>query len=381
MTLRLPRVWPSCTALTVVLTLHTAVVCAILLLSSSRQDADATFAGTGPIVLLLAAAAFGMRRIRTFHPALQPEYRFWLWMTPWTPAKALPLGPVHLVGADVALLATGVAAALPFYGVANSLLIVKVFLTAYTISLLATLFLTGERFTAYAVWFGLGTMVLFWSHDGPFFASAAATYGMSMYSFRRSLPRFPWSFTVPSMKELLQRPPLPGVQNRMLFGWPFAYLAPGDYYLSLSLVHGAIVSLLVGWSAYVSLTLMPAEVQDAGCVLFPQTILLATLARVLIYRVNEHRPPISLAGRVQTGRWIIPAYDRVFVAPLLALALSPLAGILRLAWGVPSGLALPVTATLTFLILMTVGPARRTWLLTAPSRIVPFAGNRYGHWV
>ena len=55
---------------------------------------------------------------------------------------------------------------------------------------------------------------------------------------------------------------------------------------------------------------------------------LAIAARLFIY-CNGYLPPISLTGRLATGRWLNPGYDQIFVAPLLAALVGVVAWYLR----------------------------------------------------
>jgi hypothetical protein len=381
MTLRLPRVWPPCTYLTAVLTLHTAIVCVTLLLSPGRESTDAMFAAMSPGILGLAAVCLGVYRVVGFHPALQPSYKTWLARTPWTPAKALPLGPVHLVAADVALLGAAFAADWPFYGLARSLVLLKLFIGAYSATLLLSLLGTAEWFAAYGVWLGLGAMVLFRTADGLFFATAVLTYGVGILGFRRSLARFPWGPDLSDAPAHLKTSFGWEAQCRTFLGWPFALLAPVDRFGSLSRMHGTILALLGGWAAYVLVSLFPPSDRDVVHMLAVPPIVLAALCRLAIYRFTEHRPPISLAGRIQTRRWIIPEYDRAHAAPLLATLLAASTPMVQVCGPLPASLVVPASFTASLLILLLAGPDRRTWLLTAPCRVAPVAGNRNGQWV
>ena len=194
MTLRLPRVWPPCWMLTTALWIHAAFACAMLTLAgmlgepdlAAKSSAEPDLVAMSSAPLVLAAFGYGMFRVRAFHPALSLDYCEWLATTPWTPAKRLPLGPVHLVGADVVLLGAAWMATWPVSGATAALLIVKVFLAAYSLGLMVALFRTAERFAGYALWFGLGWMLLRWTHDGQFFLTAAMMYGIGMIGFRRS---------------------------------------------------------------------------------------------------------------------------------------------------------------------------------------------------
>ena len=99
-----------------------------------------------------------------------------------------------------------------------------------------------------------------------------------------------------------------------------------------------------------------------------------------------HVPPISLWGRIRTGRLIIPGYDRVFLPPMLALVIGV---------GLPGGVAyagsqilsgdsafgfskdmvlhwyphlVPLLVMLAFVIETCMPPGRRAWELCGAYR-------------
>jgi len=369
MTIRPPRTWPSCTSLAVVLCLH-AMMVGSFLLHSSQANADAAFADCPPLWLVIGATGYGIQRVRKWHPVLGPGYRSWLEQTPWTSSKPLPLGPVHLVGADVALLLCAFLAAWPFWGVSSSLIAVQAFLGAYTLTLMVALLATREWAAGYVSWFGVASMLYSRGSGWPFYVIAAATYGIEQWGFRRSLKRFPWGFKWRSLKELIERNQRKPLQAAMAVGWPFGYLHPKDNYLSISRLHGVSIAFLSGWTAYVQSSLFASSDWVTLAPLFLVPLLYAPLLRLLIYGVFQHRPPISLAGRLRTGRLIIPSYDQVFVAPLLA-AVALLQGFWLPGWVVESNLAAFSTVGLAAFSLLVIGPDRRSWLLTAETRIAP----------
>jgi hypothetical protein len=86
-------------------------------------------------------------------------------------------------------------------------------------------------------------------------------------------------------------------------------------------------------------------------------------------------PPLSLLGRVARRRPIIPGYDKVFVAPLLALLVAVPLGCVALAaapilGGYGSETLLSAAVTLTWWILVGMGPGLEAWRLTGNCRIV-----------
>ncbi|HUG89574.1 MAG TPA: hypothetical protein VML55_01990 [Planctomycetaceae bacterium] len=96
---------------------------------------------------------------------------------------------------------------------------------------------------------------------------------------------------------------------------------------------------------------------------------IAVVLRVGRY-VDGHAPPISLRGRVGTGRLIVPGYDRVLLAPAVAaLAGAGIPFAFRMAgWDLQIGLAISTAATL--LAILSLGPTLEEWRLTGNHRIV-----------
>ena len=94
------------------------------------------------------------------------------------------------------------------------------------------------------------------------------------------------------------------------------------------------------------------------------------IGRIASY-MSGHAPPISLWGRIRTGRLIIPAYDVVFFAPLLTIFTAIVGVFFVESRLIPYEYSLPATCGLVLLVSLTVGPSRRKWQLTAPCRIAP----------
>jgi hypothetical protein len=326
-----------------------------------------------PIGLLLLATMYASYRIDAFHPVRQPAYLNWLVQTPWSWRKPLPLGPVHLVAADGVLLGAAFLAALPFHGWFMSLLVIKLFAWLYLVKHLSLIFSTYQWYPAYVSWFCLGGMILAWSSNWPFFAFAAVAYGASIVGLRRILQ---WYSRVPTRDEMRDAtfvPSLTGQRHQTFFAWPFGYLAPRIDVGLLPRRHGILFSLLGGWTAYVAVSLLDGylDVKPLVYMLTAQVALVAILVRVRVYRVYEYRPPISLAGRWQTGHWILPSHDQVYVAPLLAFVESIVVPSVLFHYGIEPSVATAIGITLLLMILLILGPDRCRWFLSSASRIVP----------
>ena len=143
--------------------------------------------------------------------------------------------------------------------------------------------------------------------------------------------------------------------------------------------HAILASLSLGWWAYGLGSLIniesPLDARSLVQMSYTLAIPFCVTARISIYCWN-YQPPISLWGRLWTGRWIIPGYDQVLVTPLCSL----LVGVVVPVWyewlGVPPYVGLPISFSLVLMISLTGGPSFERWRTTGRHRIVPglFAG-------
>lgn len=322
--------------------------------------------------LAMGSAVYGLSRALRFHPAYPQRagYAAWLYLTPWTPARPLPDGPVLLVPQDAFVLAALVGPAWLAFG-PEAWPILPAFAFAYLAGLAWLLYRTRERGAAYLVWFGLGGLMLFGHVPVAAVGCAAAAYAVGAVAFRRSLWGFPW----PGEPDDLAR--MRAASARGL-GWPFDRVTPVFAPSRLRAWEGPVRGLLTAWLLYaVGFQLDRTEPDTQGeraSVLVqgaPLVVAYLALARLLAY-VYGHLPPISLLGRLGTGRLVIPRYDVVFVAPLLAVAGAAACLFALTEFGLPGYAAGAVGAGLAVGVLYTVGPDRVRWQLTAPCRLVPF---------
>lgn len=312
---------------------------------------------------------YGVYRAVRFHPHFRPNYAAWLARTPWTPDKPLPDGPVLLAWQDVFVLGVFLGPVWLVFG-REAWPVVPSFAFAYLLGLAILLYRTAERAAAYLVLFGLGGALLLGHLPPAALGVLAAAYAAAAVGFRRSLHGFPWP---PDADELARM----WVSAAKTLGWPFDRLMPLADPSPLRPWEGPTRGLLVAWALFaVGFQLSRAAPDIRGdrpviiLDLVPLFVCLNALIRVVEYVVG-HLPPISLLGRLATGRLVIPGYDVVFVAPLAAVVAV---------FAVPHGFAtagfapyvgIAVGAGLAVGILATAGPDRARWQLTAPCRLVP----------
>jgi hypothetical protein len=314
------------------------------------------------LTLWLAFIGYGSYRVVRFHPAIQTDYRDWLRHTPWRAGKPLPLGPVHLLPQDVVILGGMVALAWPLLG-ADALLMLRYFVIGYLAPLAMALYIGQAGWFGYFIALNGGFLALFWDHPVVFLAVSLVSYAVGLAGLRHSLVRLPWD---------AGHRPQAGKESQMSLGWPFAQLGPKPGQSRDHAVAKAIaVGLLVGWVAYA----IDQRIQEEGlgaplraCV--PMVFIWLALTRLLQYRVG-YAAPLSLLGRLRSGRLVIKGYDQIFAAPLLTVFVPIVALMVgpRLGWptDVLVALALAAGVAITF----GMGPSLLEWRLTGNHRIVP----------
>jgi hypothetical protein len=322
------------------------------------------------VVLLIAAGSYGLYRVSTFHPALRPGYRAWLETTPWTSRRPLPLGPVRLAPQDVLLGILVLAFAWPTHGL-RTVWVLQCFAVAY-LGMLAVTLATTQEGLAYAVAFGLGLVVRLWPQPLPCLLAAAGTYTVGYVALRRALARFPWPPEQGLRLEMRDGNFVLAGSPTVLVGWPFGCLGPkfpDDPRIPLP--YALLTSALVGWWVHV-IGCLPSERPERMALLSMAVLLLAPAASFIRWAVycSGYAPPISLWGRLLTGRWIIKGYDQVFVGPLLSFWAGTTIAATSLLLGVPPEVGVPVAVAVNLAICLGLGPELKTWRLTGNHRLV-----------
>jgi hypothetical protein len=322
------------------------------------------------VIIGFGLVTYGVFRVTAFHPVFLPTYRRWLEQIPWTYHRDLPGGPIHLVAQDGLLV---IAAILLSYGSPRmQFLAVPLFAAAYLIALGTTFWATGPRWPTYVVGFGLGLIVLLKGQPAAMLVVSGVLYGLAYVGLRQALKRFPWEIPQAWEHFPLRLQASRDERRQSTLGWPFDLLQPKPPTLAISRLDGLLLSLLGGWWTIVlaSLPSAPNDRLEASVV----PLLLVTPACVLI-RAGlycwTHWPPISLLGRIRTLRWIIPGYDKVFLAPLCTLLVGPGLVAVLARFGVPLNYSAPIAVAAMLFVTFNMGPTLCNWRLTGYSRITP----------
>ena len=344
-----------------------------------------------PLPLLGLTLIWGAQRAARFHPFYRPDYRDWLRLTPWRPGDDPPWGPIRLVTQD--LLVLGLWAGLVWVlsgGALHPFKVVSVFLFGYVGMSVPPILKGGAPLLACATLFGLGGMIRANADPNWMLGIAVGTALVGHVGQIRALRHFPWT-RVPTVKighwAIRSRPdPALARAGRGLedaddetvddfeapddLGYPLDQLRPlYDWELRRMPVVGAVlVSALAAWWFHVA----AVGFGGIGQPLFSPLIgfyvyicLGILLVRTLVY-FTRVQPPITLGGRLRTGRFLQPRFD---------VALLPLPLIILAAVGVPlvgQGLAgevlLPVGLGLTWFVALACPPTLTWWRLAGSHR-------------
>ncbi|WP_165071630.1 hypothetical protein [Paludisphaera rhizosphaerae] len=347
--------------------------------------------------LYSAAALFGVFRACNFHPYFRPGYRAWLATTPWTVDKPLPLGPIELDWPDAVVLGALILSdgLLPEH---ESVRLLAVFLFFHGLFLTLSIYRAADHVPAFMALFGLGLMVRLWPHPWACAATGVIVYLIVYDGLRISLRSFPWT-AEGEPGAASQRGTFD--PDRASCGWPYDRLlrepdraphsprpapepplraaglaTPMEQMPWHKLVGGnldyLLWSLLVGWWISCVGPLLTNDNRYAVFLLSAMGfILLPALAIRLSLYTNGYAPPLSLVGRLFTGRWIVPGYDVVFVGPFLILAVPGVVYAVCVRQGVPWRIAGPVALSSMLFVALATPPGLRRWRLVGRHRMIP----------
>jgi hypothetical protein len=328
-------------------------------------------------VLAGMAGLYAIYRLVRFHPACNQGYGMWLKLTPWTAEKPLPLGPVHVVWQDVAMLTLMIAIGW-FDGHASPLWVAVAFGSIYLLGLTILLAVTRTWGFCLLLCFLWPALMLPSVRGVPMFVVVGVMFNVAWLGHERSLRSFPWKFLAVTNRPAVTSG-LTGVQIELRIpgltdmasntmrgsvGWPLIRLGPKLDYYSVSTRAGLLWSLLMGWwtSCFSSGLQTPSF---AGFVI--AFAVFGALTRFVIY-CTPVTPPFSFPARIVSGRLILPGFDRVFVTPMVCV----IAGILGAALIRHSGSFYVVVEScvvgLLWLILLNGKPTVKNWLLTGYHR-------------
>jgi hypothetical protein len=351
----------------------------------------------GLIAFLLVA--YGVFRVVAFHPLFLRDYSTWLERTPWQPGLPLPLGPVRLAWPDL-IVAGGLALLLedqrellvPLDRRMSAVTGLLLFMQAHATMLAIAVWLSRPRGLAYAAAFliALGARLSLWSPLAGVAALVAAIVTAHV-GLNQSWSRFPWVETSDWLARLktgwrtmqmqsgqgFADDPAPDRVPPTQLGWPFGICSPYVAPEMISTREKMLLAALLGFWIHALLAPVPPDVVHgiSWFILFcgGMVVLVSRLATI----GDNHLPPINLAGRFFTLRWIVPRYDMIVIPPLCMVVVPGIAAFVGHDWlEIRASVLVPAIVTLTMWTGCLVGPSSADWKLTAPARLVPGRQNK-----
>lgn len=291
------------------------------------------------------------------HPANTAAYRNWLTATPWRAGLPMPMGPVTPRLAEYALLAGFVAVAVLHLRFSFAAPLIA-FMLGFAVPTLITLARTGPAPAAIAMVFIAALFPRFAPDLEIMLATSAVLYVIACAAVERSMRKFPWG-----MDEVkFPKHKLGGVFDR---------LSPKAPERSITLRSGLITAAALGWWLYCILA-RPLDGIEAPRPVYVMPGLVASVLALIRFATycGEYNWPISLWGRIRTGKLIIPGYDYVMVTPLCAAVMGWTMPTLAIGAGATPAVAMGLTLSLVMAVLLLGPPSLRHWQLTGNHRIV-----------
>ena len=317
---------------------------------------------------IAGALVYGGMRAFT-HPILQPDYRVWLMNTPWRPGLPLPLGPIQLGFRDALILTFfclafwGFCGLSPFYPLILGLL-------GYMAITLISLLRCGLNGYAFVIAMGAGLTIRLMNAPHYAVAAAMATHLVCHAAVKRSLAGFPWPEIEvgPIGSAAVVAHPNPNG-----LGWPNDSLRPfnAKELKALSVARIAAISILVGWWVYAVANWL-GFVHGALLGLLWIVAQILAISRIGRYLVNIGSP-LSIGGRIRTGRLIIRGHDQVFAGPIATLLTAALVTWLIHLFHWPALIAVPIGISAVIAVGLATGPKLAAWRLTGKIRLVDSA--------
>ncbi|MHC4153373.1 MAG: hypothetical protein ACYST6_00385 [Planctomycetota bacterium] len=316
------------------------------------------------MLLALGSVLYAYYRVRTFHPSYNRSYREWLCVIPWSADHPLPKGPIRLVWVDVVMLA--ILYLLAYFNLPSAATApVIAFLIVYVALLLLTFEADQIHIPTIALF--LAPFAIYPSRN-VYVAILVllALYVLCLWGLRQYLKDFPWNtkyWKADPLEELRKQ----AIRLRVI-GWPFKYLNIHDS-LGVSFRAALVLSFLLTWWLHVIFSATDEPPRLAFLIGF----FIAFVLNVVFFRTftyaGIYRPPISLLGRIFTGRLIIPRYDKIFLAPICILLAGTLLPAVLVRAGMNPVWSLELSFFVALFLALSLPPKLRDWRLTGPHRI------------
>lgn len=340
----------------------------------SDADSEEVFHEPRTMILGVTTFIYAAFRVFCFHPFFNPRYLKWLSQTPWTYGKPLPNGPLLLVPQDV--IVVGIMTLLHWLiSPVNWAMTPAVFLTAHAVLIGFTLLYSRQFLQAYLQIVLLSGFLYVYQSTVLTGLLMVALSLVAVWGIRDTLRSFhDWSSEQLGNNPFLQlnSEKAKEIQRQKLLGWPYDRTGPIEAGPKLSLSWSAAIAVLVGWWVFSVFFLFPIETKATYGLLM--AVLWCGSWIPTIICLSGYSSPISWWGRVRTGRWFIPGYDKVFLSPIAVSGVLFLSMISAALFPELSPIIVGGTTAACVFLSFFLTPDLTEWRLTGNHRIVAGVG-------
>lgn len=331
---------------------------------------------TGPrcVIVLIFTIFYAFWRVYSFYPNPNGSYGKWLSNTPWQYGKKLPAGAIAINITDIVIVAS-ICMLESIFPRFSPLIPATVFIVAYTVALYASCLMSTEssKYPIKKILFWIIIPFAFFPYPGLVNSLIVIfiCWLISHLLLLDTLKEYPWNqdeWLKHNSDNLTNK-------NRSIHkvGWPYFFLSP-ETPIKASRKKWPLVFLcaIITWWLHAGMTFISTF--DSGLknnslcfivVIFITSIVV--LCRLLF--LQNTASPISFFGKIFSGHWLIPKFDKIFVAPIVAILIC----IIAISF-MPknTGYAILVSDLAIFLILLSgfaIPPSLTAWTYTGGFRL------------
>ena len=309
---------------------------------------------------VFAVCIHGMFRSIAGNPACNSKFAGWLESTPWRRGMEMPVQPLWLVWEDALLLGVLELFRHFVFG-AHFGATLNTFLFSFLVGQVCTFFRAREsRLYAALLTFALPAAVFALPYPLQMTGLLAALYLVTLIGQRALFDAFPWP---------------PEKSQSVDAGYYYALLPASSRFEWLPSGWRIMAGLYAGWITVCLLHLyylihvppIDRELLSACVILM---LLSIAMVRLCVY-VIPYFPPLTVLGRLATGRLQLPRYDCALFAPLL-LALGALLPRLLLQYGAPFDFSIAIPIGISVFGAFALPPSYKWWAFCGGHRIRAF---------
>ena len=276
-------------------------------------------------IICIGAFIWGVWRVVLFYPYPSGQYGKWLTLTPWRYGMQMPKGSIQLNILDIVIAAILCATILLDKEI-PVIIPAIIFLYSYIVSAVISTMNGISLKKYYGKRFLILTIIPFAFYPFPSIISTLISLGLAYllcYSHLRDvLKAYPWNQI--SWLEYDEDIFLQKDFKNIKTGWPYNSLAPCEkepFFIKNKTFTTLMLSVLIVWWLHGLLPLAFDDNEVSAIMLsfiLGYLALFLIIARMILY-LNGTAPPISFLGRIMNAYFIIPRYDKVFIAPIFII--------------------------------------------------------------